>query len=79
MSTSMSEHVASDFSCPRTGGTVTFHREYTVLFTGSGKHRGRRLAQTDCTHKNQCGVAVQQGDETTYEWARCAFLHPDAT
>ena len=79
MSHSMFEQITSDFTCPLAGTNVQIRRDYTVLFTGSGKHRGKKLTQTDCSHKDSCVIATRQNDQIDYDWSKCVFLHPAET
>ena len=70
------EHTRLDFHCPTVNQDVQIDRSFAIRVSRAGKRLGRTAADTNCSHKDVCGIA-QPGDAgTVYDWGRCAYLHP---
>lgn len=70
------EHTQLDFQCPLVGQGVKISQTHAIRVSRAGKRLGRTVAETECSHKDHCGIARQEPEGTVYDWSRCAFVHP---
>ena len=73
---SSSEGTLLDFRCSLTGVTVQIRLEHQLNVSRAGKRMGRQLAKIDCSNKARCPIASSHEGSTTYDWARCVYVHP---
>ncbi|HRD98881.1 MAG: hypothetical protein JNK55_00300 [Rubrivivax sp.] len=78
MTLNTQEHTRVDFHCPKVDQDVQIDRIYAIQVSRAGKRMGRTAAETDCSHKDRCGIATQGEAGTVYDWNRCAWVRPQA-
>jgi hypothetical protein len=78
MTLNTQEHTRLDFHCPVVAQDVKIDRIYAIQVSRAGKRLGRTPSETDCSHKDQCGIAGQGETGTVYDWGRCAWVNPQA-
>ncbi len=76
MTLNTQEHTRLDFHCPTVDQDVQIDRIYAIQVSRAGKRMGRTAAETDCSHKDRCGIATQGEAGTVYDWNRCAWVRP---
>lgn len=76
MTNNTQEQTRLDFHCPVVDQDVKIEQTHAIRVSRAGKRLGRTIAETDCSHKDRCGIASQEPTGTVYDWSRCAFVQP---
>jgi|JI6StandDraft_1071083.scaffolds.fasta_scaffold146097_2 hypothetical protein len=70
------EHTRLDFHCPMVNQDVKIEQTHAIRVSRAGKRLGRTVSETECSHKDRCGIAHEEPTGTVYDWTRCAFVQP---
>jgi len=55
---------------------VKIEQTHAIRVSRAGKRLGRTVSETECSHKDRCGIAHEEPTGTVYDWTRCAFVQP---
>jgi hypothetical protein len=75
MSPTKIESTTIPFDCPLVNRSIRIFREYKILRDNAGQERARAISGTTCSDIDKCPVATHSASGTSYDWAKCAFIH----